>query len=81
MNQETYTTNLDVLSLDYYQGFISKSSLPNKYFGAQLEQLWNHLGYADSLTTQLTTMLSHASELGGLYSTYLFWKSIKSLRI
>lgn len=71
MNQETYTTNLDVSTLDYYQGFISKSSLPNKYFGAQLEQLWNHLGYADSLTTQLTTMLSHASELGGLYSTYL----------
>lgn len=71
MNETTYTSNANVTGLDYYGSPINKLDLPNRYFGAQLDQLWTHLGLVDSFTQGLTTMLSNAATLGDLYNTYL----------
>lgn len=71
MSEDSFQSISDVESLDYYGGAVNKSSLPSRYFGAQLDQLWTHVGYTDQFTSGLTTMLSHAATLGDLYSTYL----------
>lgn len=71
MNEETYLTNQTIENLNYYEVAVNKTNLPTRYFGAQLDQLWNHLEYMTSFTNNLTTMMSHASEIGNLYSTYL----------
>jgi hypothetical protein len=68
---ETYHTTKNVENLDYYNGFINKTDLPTKYFGAQLDQLRTHIGLMDGLTENLTSMLAKASALGNLYSDYI----------
>ena len=71
MNVDTFESTSDLSNFDYYAGPVSKSSLPTHYFGAQLDQLWTHLGFMTTFTQGLTTMLSNAATLGDLYNTYL----------
>jgi hypothetical protein len=71
MDHDTYLTPLEVNDLDYYASSINKSNLPNTYFGEQLNQLWTHVGYADTFTSSIKTMLTSTATLGNLYNTYL----------
>jgi hypothetical protein len=68
---DTYKTTKDVTSIDYYQGFVNKANLPTMYFGAQLDQLWTHVGLIQSFTSKVTDALALTSLLMNLYQTYL----------
>lgn len=72
MSEDTYLSSASTPTKDdYYSDAISKNSLPTRYFGAQLDQLWTHVGFMTSFTQNLTTMLSHAATLGDVYYDYL----------
>ena len=72
MNEDTYLSNASTPTKDdYYSDAISKSSLPSRYFGAQLDQMWTHVGFMNGFTQNLTTMLSYAATLGDVYYDYL----------
>jgi hypothetical protein len=70
MNTETYLTELDLINLSFEAG-VDKLALPSTYFGAQLNQLWTHVGYADTLTSLVKLMLTSAATIGDLYNDYI----------
>jgi len=71
LEEETYSATQNEGTFDFYAGAIPKADLPDRYFGAQLNQLWSHVLLTDAFVSRMKIVLLSAATIGALYDEFL----------